>query len=64
MNNIYCCLKCFDESKTNYMFRRMFLCSVCGNKRCPKATDHSLECTNSNDEGQIGSVYGIPIEKK
>ncbi len=64
MNNIYCCHKCFNESKTSFMFRRMILCSICGNKRCPKATDHNLECTGSNDEGQLGSVYGTPIEEK
>ena len=36
---------------------RMILCPNCGNKRCPKATDHRNECTNSNDPGQKGSVY-------
>lgn len=30
-------------------------CKECGNKRCPKATDHRLECTNSNEPGQPGS---------
>lgn len=33
------------------------VCSTCGNKRCPHATDHSLECTGSNEPGQAGSVY-------
>ena len=37
---------------------RMHLCETCGNKRCPKATDHSLECTNSNEPMQEGSRYG------
>lgn len=55
--NIYCCWKCFEESATNFMFRRMILCSNCGNKRCPKASDHNLQCTNSNEAGQSGSVY-------
>jgi len=32
-------------------------CPTCGNKRCPHATDHNLECTNSNDPGQPGSRY-------
>lgn len=36
----------------------MILCAGCGNKRCPKATDHELECTGSNESGQPGSVYG------
>ena len=34
----------------------MRLCS-CGNKRCPKATDHRNECTNSNEPNQSGSIY-------
>lgn len=65
----YCCHKCFhlpveDENYLTYLRQRMILCPTCGNKRCPKATDHDLECTNSNAEGQIGSVYGIPLPKK
>lgn len=36
---------------------RMFLCPECGNKRCPKATDHELACTGSNEPGQQGSAY-------
>jgi hypothetical protein len=35
----------------------MNVCSVCGNKRCPKATDHVLACTGSNEPGQEGSWY-------
>jgi hypothetical protein len=34
------------------------VCKTCGNKRCPKATDCSLACTNSNEPGQEGSIYG------
>jgi hypothetical protein len=33
-------------------------CMVCGNKRCPKATDCDLFCTDSNATGQDGSIYG------
>jgi hypothetical protein len=33
-------------------------CPVCGNKRCPKASDHRNACTNSNEPGQAGSIYG------
>jgi hypothetical protein len=36
----------------------MVCCPDCGNKRCPKATDHDLECTGSNEPGQTGSIYG------
>ena len=37
--------------------RKFIVCSICGNKRCPKATDHNLECTGSNASGQPGSDY-------
>ena len=37
--------------------RIMKLCPICGNKRCPKATDERLDCTNSNEPGQPGSDY-------
>jgi hypothetical protein len=33
------------------------VCPVCGNKRCPKASDERLACTNSNEPGQAGSVF-------
>ena len=36
---------------------RMTLCPVCGNKRCPHASDHKFRCTGSNKRGQAGSVY-------
>ena len=48
------CYNCSDP------YRRMttfIVCPTCGNKRCPKATDHNLECTNSNEPGQKGSRY-------
>jgi hypothetical protein len=34
-----------------------WVCSICGNKRCPHATDHDLACTGSNETGQEGSQY-------
>lgn len=37
--------------------QKMFLCPICGNKRCPKASDHDLACTGSNESGQPGSIY-------
>ena len=40
-----------------YASHGMIVCPKCGNKRCPHATDHSYECTNSNEPGQKGSVY-------
>jgi len=35
----------------------MILCPICGNKRCPHATDHRHACTGSNEPGQAGSAY-------
>lgn len=42
---------------------RMITCPECGNKRCPKATNHELGCTGSNEPGQPGSVYKRPEMK-
>ena len=36
---------------------QMIVCSKCGNKRCPHATDHRNDCTGSNAPGQAGSSY-------
>lgn len=36
---------------------RMIVCAICGNKRCPHATDHRNACTNSNEPGQPGSSW-------
>jgi hypothetical protein len=43
---------------TNRPSSRFIVCAVCGNKRCPHATDHRHDCTDSNEPGQAGSVYG------
>lgn len=40
----------------------MILCEECGNKRCPHASDHTYECTRSNEPGQPGSIYGLVTE--
>lgn len=53
---------CCWQHLGNKMATRMILCPECGNKRCPKATDCSLDCTNSNEPGQAGSVYGTPVD--
>lgn len=48
-----CCIKA-----TGFVNRAsMWLCPNCGNKRCPKASDHTLDCTNSNEPGQAGSIF-------
>lgn len=46
-----------SESLLPLNITMMILCKICGNKRCPKASDHSLDCTGSNDPEQSGSVY-------
>ena len=51
-----CCMRCEDEQQPG-KFRRFVVCKECGNKRCPKATDHRLTCTRSNERGQPGSAY-------
>ena len=46
------CWKCLGDKNV----AMMVVCPTCGNKRCPKASDHELECTNSNEPGQPGSI--------
>lgn len=55
----FCCRHCEREAYIRgEQFSPAFLvCGTCGNKRCPKATDHRLDCTNSNESGQPGSDY-------
>lgn len=36
---------------------RFIVCPICGNKRCPRATDHRNACTGSNEPGQKGSSW-------
>lgn len=36
---------------------RFVVCPVCGNKRCPRAHNHELACTDSNAVGQPGSSW-------
>lgn len=45
------------KSGIPWVMTRMIVCPKCGNKRCPHATDHTLDCTKSNDPGQEGSRY-------
>jgi len=61
--NKYCCHLCFNKSGQVFL-DRMILCPECGNKRCPKATHHSLACTKSNDLGQKGSIYDQPLQQE
>jgi hypothetical protein len=55
------CYNCNKDVKTKsgwpVVMTQMIVCPECGNKRCPHATDHNLECSGSNDPGQEGSRY-------
>lgn len=55
------CYNCMNKKKDKHgmplTMSTFIVCEDCGNKRCPKATDHNLTCTNSNDPGQPGSRY-------
>jgi len=56
------CWQCNQNRRVNgipYSMTRMILCPDCGNKRCPRATDHREVCSGSNDLDQLGSVYGV-----
>lgn len=54
---MYCCIECDKFKPYAKRWKGMFLCIDCGNKRCPKATNHNNLCSNSNEPGQFGSVY-------
>lgn len=54
------CNNCHACMGKGWIPDRMLLCPDCGNKRCPKASDHTLACTDSNEAGQAGSVYTAP----
>lgn len=64
------CQACIHEvvSKRPWPDNLMYpfiVCESCGNKRCPKATLHTNECTGSNASGQAGSSYGgLPTHSK
>lgn len=57
------CHHCIDrrgqklESGFSLTAMRFVVCAICGNKRCPHATNCRLECTGSNEPGQKGSIY-------
>lgn len=60
----YDCVLCEAQGRARgeieWFERGFIVCPVCGNKRCPKATWHEQACTNSNQTGQVGSIYGEP----
>jgi len=58
MSGDHCtCETCLPYDPWSPKANRMIVCSICGNKRCPHATNHELACTNSNEPGQKGSSY-------
>lgn len=59
MNQCHC-LKCVADTRAGQPpahLRKMIVCPICGNKRCPHATDHRLTCIGSNEPEQKGSAY-------
>lgn len=46
------CVQCCRDA--GVIQRRMILCVECGNKRCPKALNHRMQCTHSNNVDQVG----------
>lgn len=61
------CYRCDSERRESLIAQRvpawsilpmrMYLCPQCGNKRCPRATWHEMDCTGSNEPGQAGSRF-------
>ena len=47
----------YDATKEMRIGTFFIVCPVCGNKRCPKASNHGNDCAGSNKPGQPGSVY-------
>jgi hypothetical protein len=60
--NCHACLVGVIENHMPVTSQRMIVCSDCGNKRCPKASNHRHQCTGSNEVGQYGSIYTAPRE--
>ena len=57
-NSVKCwCQTCCKNETGEYHLFRMVVCPECGSKRCPRATNHELECSGSNEPGQEGSIY-------
>ena len=61
--NCHACLVGVIENHMPVTSQRMIVCSDCGNKRCPKASNHRHQCTGSNEPNQRGSIYTTPQTK-
>ena len=62
MKTLRClCIKCREQRRHPDWMSEMtdfrYACEICGNKRCPHHSDHTLACTGSNEPGQEGSVF-------
>lgn len=58
------CLTCQEDDVTTYVQTTgrfasvsMAACPQCTHSRCPRATQHDLACTGSDEPGQPGSAY-------
>lgn len=53
------CHKCNEGRLVNgipFAMTQMIVCPICGNKRCPHASDHALACTASNDSMAVSAA--------
>ena len=51
------CTTCRPPDPADPSSMRLALCPTCGNKRCPRAHNHTLACANNNAPGQPGSSW-------
>lgn len=48
------CTTCRPQTVSDMRF---VVCPTCGNKRCPRANNHAMACTGSNEPGQAGIAW-------
>ena len=62
----YDCYECLGKARAEMtmtegmvrgLYAQFIVCPVCGNKRCPKASQHDNACSRSNEPGQEGSIF-------
>lgn len=56
MNPMCWCATCHPNTVYNM---RMILCPTCGDKRCPKATDHHNDCTGADEQRAWRSKHQV-----
>jgi hypothetical protein len=63
------CVRCLEAKPVTDGYpiphhrRRMVVCSICGNKRCPKAEYHGYACSGSNATGQTPVIAAQPASE-